>query len=133
MPLGIGTARARLAGLADGGWLAAACAAAYQDGLDRLLWAWPPERTPARPSLTKSHFLDPIHRPSSTTMGMRWEATGLTGRPFPALDANITLTPAGGQADRSIRPVRGDPVDRRGNRIGVPGDDLGRAARAGHR
>jgi hypothetical protein len=33
-------------------------------------------------------------------MAMRWEATGLTGRLFPALDANITLTPEGGQATR---------------------------------
>jgi len=96
-PIGIGTARARLAGLAGGGWLVTACAAAYQDGLDQLLWAWPPEGTPARSHLTKSHFLDPIHRPGSTTMGMRWEAAGLAGRPFPALDANITLTTEGAQ------------------------------------
>jgi len=96
-PIGIGTARARLADLADSGWLATACAAAYQDGLDQLLWAWAPEDTPARSRLTKSYFLDPIHHPGSTIMGMRWEATGLTGRPFPALDANITLTPEGGQ------------------------------------
>jgi hypothetical protein len=96
-PIGIATARARLTGLADSGWLATACAAAYQDSLDQLLGAWPPERTPARSSLTKSHFLDPIHRPSSTTMGMRWEATGIASQPFPALDANITLTPDGSQ------------------------------------
>jgi len=95
--IGIGTARARLTGLADGGWLAMACAAAYQDGLDQLLWAWPPEGTPARPSLTGTHVLDPIHRPGSTIVGMRWEATGIAGRPFPALDANITLTAEGGQ------------------------------------
>ena len=33
-------------------------------------------------------------------MGMRWEATGVTGRLFPALDANITLTPEDGQNTR---------------------------------
>jgi len=95
--IGIGTARARLAGLAAGGWLATACAAAYQDGLGQLLWAWPPEGTPARSRLTESHFLDPVHGPGSTIMGMRWEATGIGGLPFPALDANITLTPEGVQ------------------------------------
>jgi hypothetical protein len=96
-PVGIGTARARLADLAASGWLAAACAAAYQDGLDHLLWARPQGDTPVRSRMTKSHFLDPVHRPGSTTMGMRWEATGLTGRSFPALDANVALTPEGGQ------------------------------------
>ena len=96
-PIGIGTARARLAGLAGGGWLVTACAAAYQDGLDQLLWAWPPEGTPARPRLTGAHFLDPIHRPGSTILGMRWEATGITSRLFPALDADIALTSEGGQ------------------------------------
>jgi hypothetical protein len=96
-PIGIGTARTRLADLADGGWLATACAAAYQDGLGQLLWAWRPEDTPGRSRLAKLHFLDPIHRLGSTIMGIRWEATGNAGWPFPALDANITLTPEGGQ------------------------------------
>ena len=45
----------------------------------------------------QAHFLDPIDRDDSTTMAVRWEATGVTGRLFPALDANITLTGEGDQ------------------------------------
>ncbi len=94
-PIGIGAARARLADLAERGWLSRTCAAAYQDGLDQLLWAWPPDDPQRQPRLVQARFLDPIHHPGSTMMGMRWEATGVTGEPFPVLDATITLTPEG--------------------------------------
>ena len=46
----------------------------------------------------QAHFLDPAERDGSVTVGMRWEATGVTGWLFPALDANITLTAEGDQA-----------------------------------
>jgi hypothetical protein len=118
-PAGIGAARARLAGLAGSGWLGAACAAAYQDGLDQLLWTWPPDDTPNRSRLVQAHFLDPTHRPGSTTMGMRWEATSATGAPFPALDATITLAPEGRRTQITLTGVYRSP-------LGPPGAGLDR-------
>ena len=88
----IGAARARLAYLVARGWLTAASTASYQDGIGHLLWTGTPDDLPGLPRLAQTHFLDPIHREDSTTMGMRWEATSVTGGLFPALDANITLT-----------------------------------------
>jgi len=99
-PVGIGAAQEGLGNLVRGGWLGGASAAAYQDGIDHLLWAWPPGDMPAVPRLVQAHFLDPVHRDGITVIGMRWEAIGITGQPFPALDADITLTPEGGQHTR---------------------------------
>ena len=89
-PVGIGAARARLVNLAHGGWLGGASAAAYRDG--------PFGEVPGLSRLVQAHFLDPVERDGSVTVGMRWEATGVTGWLFPALDANITLTAEGDQA-----------------------------------
>jgi hypothetical protein len=97
-PVGIGAARVRLLNLAHGGWVSTASAAAYQDGLDQLLWVGPFGDVPGLSRLVRVHFLDPVERDGSTTMAMRWEATGITGRLFPVLDANITLTAAGDQS-----------------------------------
>jgi hypothetical protein len=99
-PVGIGAARRRLADLAAGGWLGEASAAAYQDGLDHLLSAWPPGEMAGAPRLVQAHFLDPVHWEDSTTMGMRWEAAAAGGELFPALDANITLDAENGRHTR---------------------------------
>lgn len=99
-PVSIGAARGRLVNLARGGWVSGASAAAYRDGLDRLLWVGPFGDVPCLSRLVRVHFLDPVDRDDATTIGMRWEATGITGRLFPALDANITLTAAGDQSTR---------------------------------
>jgi hypothetical protein len=88
----IGAARARLADLVTRGWLTTASAASYQDGIGHLLWTGTPDDPPGLPQLAQTHFLEPVHREDSTTMGMRWEATSVTGGLFTALDANITLT-----------------------------------------
>ncbi|HXZ72982.1 MAG TPA: hypothetical protein VEH31_19205 [Streptosporangiaceae bacterium] len=88
-----------MAELVQRGWLGTASVAAYQDGIDRLLWAWPPDGVPA-PRLVQTHFLDPVHSGDVTVMGIRWQATGVSGPPFPALDADITLTAEGSQHTR---------------------------------
>lgn len=93
--VGIGAARARLGDLVTRGWLTRASAASYQDGIGHLLWTGKPDDPPGLPQLAQAHFLEPIHREDSTTMGMRWEATSVTGGLFTALDANITLTAEG--------------------------------------
>ena len=99
-PVSIGAARTRMAALVDDGWLGRASAAAYQEGISRMLWARPPDGMPDVPRLAQAHFLDPVHRDAVTTMGMRWEAIGVTGELFPALDADITLTAEDGQHTR---------------------------------
>ena len=88
----IGVARDRLADLVTHGWLATASAASYQDGMEHLLWTGTPDDPPSLPRLTRTHFLDPIHRENSTSLGMRWEAASVTSGLFPAMDANLTLT-----------------------------------------
>jgi hypothetical protein len=97
-PVSVGAARARLVNLAHGGWVSTASAAAYQDGLGQLVWVGPLGDVPGLSRLVRVHFLDPVDRDGATTMAMRWEATGVTGRLFPALDANLTLAAAGDQA-----------------------------------
>jgi hypothetical protein len=99
-PVSIGAARARLVNLAHDGWLGRASAAAYQDGLDQLLRVGPFGEVPGLSRRVQAHFLDPVERDGSVTLGMRWEATGVTGRLFPALDANITLTAEGDRRTR---------------------------------
>jgi len=96
----IGAARAQLADLVTRGWLTTASVASYQDGLGHLLWTGTPDDLPGLPRLAQTHFLDPIHREDSTTMGMRWEATSVTGGLFPAMDANITLAAEGARLTR---------------------------------
>ena len=96
----IGAARARLADLVTRGWLTTASAASYQDGIGHLLWTGTPDDPPGLPQLAQTHFIEPVHREDSTTMGMRWEATSVTGGLYPALDANITLTAEGNQLTR---------------------------------
>ena len=39
-------------------------------------------------------FLPPVERPGTTTVGLRWEASGAATGLFPVLDADITLAVA---------------------------------------
>jgi hypothetical protein len=48
--------------------------------------------------LVRVHFRDLVTREGSAALALRWEAAGPCGGLFPALDADITLTPAGEQA-----------------------------------
>lgn len=102
LTIGIRAARARLANLADDGWLSAASERAYQDGLGHLLWAGPAGSPPGLSRLACVKHTGLVSHIHSVTLGMRWEAVGITGGPFPALDANITLDPRGDQATRII-------------------------------
>ncbi len=83
-------AAARLSNLARGGSLARASEGAYCDGLTGLLGAGP-----GVSKLVEVHVLDVVTRGESAVLALRWEATGPDGRLFPALDADIWLTPAG--------------------------------------
>lgn len=100
LTVGIGAARARLASLVDGGWLGGASEAVYQGGVDHLVRVGPFGDLPGVSRLVRVQFLDPVDRNDSVTVGMRWEAVGVTGGLFPVLDANIKLTTEGEESTR---------------------------------
>lgn len=45
--------------------------------------------------LARSRFRDLITRPGLAVLAIRWETGDHDGEPFPVLDADLTLTPAG--------------------------------------
>ncbi|MGE5287800.1 MAG: hypothetical protein ACM3ML_11455 [Micromonosporaceae bacterium] len=91
-------ARARLANLIRGGSLVNASKHAYGDGITGLARVGPLGSASAMSRLVEVHFRDLVAHDDSAVLTLRWEATGPGGGLFPALDADITLTPAGEQA-----------------------------------
>lgn len=87
-------AAARLADLISGSSLTHASHEAWREGIAR---AGP---VPALSKLVRVRFREPVQRGDVTVLTLRWEATGPAGRIFPALDADITLTPDGEKATR---------------------------------
>jgi hypothetical protein len=87
-------AQARLANLIGGGLLVSASAQAYSDGITGLAGVGPPGSALGLSRLCQVHFKDLKAGCDSARLALRWEVTGPGGL-FPALDADITLTPAG--------------------------------------
>jgi len=73
---------------------------AYGDGLTGLVRVGPLGTAPGMSKLVEVHFLEVVTRGESAVLALRWEATGPGGRPFPALDADMSLTPAGEHSTR---------------------------------
>jgi hypothetical protein len=96
VPASFADTRSRLAELAHCGTLASASDSAFGDGLACLIRVGPPHLT----RLVDVRFRELVIRADSAVLTLRWEATGPSGRLFPALDADITLTPAGEHATR---------------------------------
>jgi hypothetical protein len=98
--LGVGfdAAQAGLANLAHGGSLLAVSAEAYGEGLTGLVRVGPLGSARGMSRLVEVRFLDLVIRDEAAALTLRWEAIGPGGRLFPALDADITLTPAGEHA-----------------------------------
>jgi hypothetical protein len=92
---GFGTARAGLANLARGGVLASASAKAYGEGVAELVRVGPLGAVPGTSKLVEVRFQDLVERDDCAGLAVRWEATGPGGGLFPALDADITVLPAG--------------------------------------
>jgi hypothetical protein len=86
---------AGIADLARGGLLARASEGAHGDGLTGVTRVGPLGAVPGMSKLVKVHVRDVVTRGESAVLALRWEATGPGGRLFPALDADIWLTPAG--------------------------------------
>jgi len=93
-------ARAGLLGLTHGGWLSDASGEAYAEGLAGLVRVGPFGDMIGTSKLVRVLLLEPVEREGSLTLSLRWEATGVMGRLFPVLDANIVLIPAGENASQ---------------------------------
>jgi hypothetical protein len=86
-------AQARLASLARGGSLLHAAKDAYGDGTTGLAGTAPADSVRGMSRLVGVHVHDLRARRDSAYLPLRWEATGAGRESFPALDADITLTP----------------------------------------
>ena len=93
-------AAAGLADLARAGPLTGVSQAAYGDGLTGLARVGPLGEVPGMSKLVEVHVLDVVTRGESAVLALRWQATGPGGGLFPALDADIWLTPAGEHSAR---------------------------------
>ncbi len=106
--IGIDAARMRLANLVSGGMLDTASRATYLEHGAALL-AVGPARGLSR--LVQVRMRDLVTHGDTTVLTLRWEAAGATGNLFPALDADLTLRPAGDRAvlrlDGTYRPPLG--------------------------
>jgi hypothetical protein len=100
LQLGVGfdAARGGLADLARRGLLTSASAEAYGQGLTAVVRVGPRGSGHGTSKLVRVHFRDLVMRDDSAVLTLRWEAAGPGGRLFPALDADITLIPAGEHA-----------------------------------
>jgi hypothetical protein len=90
-------ARARLMALIGGGALDSASARAYSDGFTGLAGVGQLGVALGLPRLCQVYFQDLKATGDAARLALRWEVTGPGGL-VPALDADMTLTPAGRQS-----------------------------------
>jgi hypothetical protein len=90
---GFAAARGRLGRLAGDGVLLGAAEYAYGAGMTGLVAAAGPAAR--MPRLAGVRPAELIETPDCARLGLRWEAAGPDGAVYPALDADLTLTPAG--------------------------------------
>jgi hypothetical protein len=100
LDVGFDAARAGLATLCRGGSLVAASQDAYGEGVAGLVRVGPLGSVIGMSKLVEVRCRDLAPRDDSVGLALRWEATGPGGALFPALDADMTLTPAGDRATR---------------------------------
>lgn len=102
LPVSFPVAASRLDELAHGRLLESLSQRVYHGGVEYLLRVGPAGAVPGASRLVRVQFSDPAHRDGAMTVALRWQATGVTGGLFPALDADIRLTPHGGHQSRVI-------------------------------
>jgi hypothetical protein len=95
-------ARDRLSGLTSGGWLSNASEQAYADGLAGLIRVGPFGDVLGVSKLVRVSLLEPVPRPDEVVLPLRWEATGVAGRLFPVLDANLLLCRREGERSQLV-------------------------------
>ena len=91
-------AQARLANLTQDGTLRDASQDAYGEQIIGVVRIGPLGSAPGMSRLVEAHFRDLVIRENSAVLTLRWEAIGPGGGLFPALDADITLSPASDHA-----------------------------------
>ncbi len=114
LDIGFAAARARLVNLIAGGKLTGPSRAAYREGLGVQMRVGPFGNLPGASKLVRAQFLEPEDRDGGMRVALRWEAAGLTGGLFPALDADITVTPAGALARLTLAGAYRAPLGRFG-------------------
>ena len=90
--LDLRAAQARLINLVSQGSLNSASHDAYEDGLEQLARLGPFGEIPGLSRLVKISFVEPVYRQDAMTLGVRWEAAGVTSGLFPVFDGDITLS-----------------------------------------
>jgi len=93
-------ARERLGDLMRADSLAEASGQAYADGLAGMIRVGPFGDVLGASKLVKVRLLEPVPKPDRVVLPLRWEATGVMGRLFPVLDADLVLTPGEEQTTR---------------------------------
>ncbi|HUC55905.1 MAG TPA: hypothetical protein VMA95_00780 [Streptosporangiaceae bacterium] len=88
-------ARARLVALAGRDGLGGLAHAAYEGGAEELVRVGPLGQARGPTKLVRVLFLEPAEADGTVTIGMRWEAVGISGGLFPVLDANLSLAADG--------------------------------------
>ena len=91
---------ARLSHVMNWRVLNGAAEAAFEGGLETFMRVGPFGGTPGLSRLVQVRVLEPVRWADKTIVPMRWQATGVTGEFFPALDADLVLTPEGESATR---------------------------------
>lgn len=105
LEVGFNDAQGRLANLSRSGLLRHASDEAYHELGTGLARVGPLGPAPGMSRLVEVRFSDMAAHEDSATWAIRWEATGRGGGLFPALDADIKLTPAG--EDATVLTVAG--------------------------
>jgi len=111
LDVGFAAAHARLANLAHDSTLLTASRHAYGEGLAAVR-VGPVGGARGLSKLVEVQYRDLVTRDSTAVLTLRWEASGPGGGLFPALDADVTLTPDGEDAsllrlDGAYRPPLG--------------------------
>jgi hypothetical protein len=81
----------RLIHLINRGSLHSISESSYEGGLDLLVRVGPLGDLPGLSKLVRVRALVPDRHGATTTVSLRWEATGVAGDLFPALDADLIL------------------------------------------
>jgi hypothetical protein len=100
LPVSFDAAASRLAGVISGSFLSKVSGSVYQGGMEYLLRVGPLGPVPGTSRLVRVRFTEPARRDGTMTVGLRWEAAGVSGGLFPALDADIRLYAEG---DHTVR------------------------------
>jgi hypothetical protein len=98
LDVGFSAAQARMTNLARGGLLRRACDDAYRDLGTGLARVGPLGAAPGLSRLVAVRVTNMAVHEDFAVVAIRWEAAGPGGALFPALDADLKLTPAGDQA-----------------------------------